>query len=137
MVGIPKTSDVNLHIGRRLRRRRKLMGLSQATLGESVGTQFQQIQKYECAANKVSASRLFEIAAALNIPVNYFYEGLPGYIAPYSTTHLHAIDVVSDTTLALAQEIAGLKPSVQQKLLGFVRALKEDELPAHKAVQAA
>lgn len=113
------------------------MGLSQATLGESVGTQFQQIQKYECAANKVSASRLFEIAAALNIPVNYFYEGLPGYIAPYSTTHLHAIDVVSDTTLALAQEIAGLKPSVQQKLLGFVRALKEDELPAHKAVQAA
>ncbi|TRO95901.1 helix-turn-helix transcriptional regulator [Glycocaulis profundi] len=68
--------DTDRHIGGRLRRRRRLLGLTQQQLGDSIGIRFQQIQKYECGANRVSASRLFELAEALDVPVQYFYEGL-------------------------------------------------------------
>ena len=60
------TNDIDLHVGKRLRRRRRLLGLTQQQLAESVGIRFQQIQKYECGANRVSASRLFELAEALD-----------------------------------------------------------------------
>ena len=67
---------IDLHVGKRLRRRRRLLGLTQQQLAESIGIRFQQIQKYECGANRVTASRLYELAVALNVPVNYFFEGL-------------------------------------------------------------
>ena len=70
------TSDIDLHVGKCLRRRRRLLGLTQQALGEQVGIRFQQIQKYECGANRVSASRLFELSEALSVPVQHFYEGL-------------------------------------------------------------
>ena len=70
------TSDIDLHVGKRLRRRRRLLGLTQQSLAEQVGIRFQQIQKYECGANRVSAARLFELSEALSVPVQYFYEGL-------------------------------------------------------------
>lgn len=76
MVDPVNLTPIDLHIGKRLRRRRKIMGMTQKTLGESIGIRFQQIQKYECGANRVTASRLYELAVALNVPVNYFYEGL-------------------------------------------------------------
>src|SRR5579863_6574832 len=69
-------NDIDLHLGRRLRRRRRLLGLTQQQLAASVGVRFQQIQKYECGANRISAARLWRIAAALEVPVGYFYEGL-------------------------------------------------------------
>src|ERR1700759_986073 len=67
---------IDLHVGKRLRRRRRLLGLTQQQLAESIGIRFQQIQKYECGANGGTASRLYELAVALNVPVNYFFEGL-------------------------------------------------------------
>jgi len=70
------TNEIDHHVGRRLRRRRRLMGFTQQSLAELVGVRFQQIQKYECGANRVSAARLFELAEALNVPVQYFYDGL-------------------------------------------------------------
>ena len=70
------TSDIDLHVGKRLRRRRRLLGLTQQSLAEDVGIRFQQIQKYECGANRVSAARLFELSEALSVPIQYFYEGL-------------------------------------------------------------
>ena len=70
------TSDIDLYVGKRLRRRRRLLGLTQQALAEQVGIRFQQIQKYECGANRVSAARLFELSEALSVPVQYFYEGL-------------------------------------------------------------
>eukprot|EP01041_Mallomonas_annulata_P025944 gene25944-47120_t len=68
--------DIDMHIGRRIRRRRKLLGLSQAALGEACGVSFQQIQKFECASTRVTAVRLWLVAEALQAPVSYFYEGL-------------------------------------------------------------
>jgi len=61
---------IDLHVGKRLRRRRRLLGLTQQQLAESIGIRFQQIQKYECGANRVTASRLYELSVALNVPVN-------------------------------------------------------------------
>lgn len=68
--------DIDLHLGRRLRRRRRLLGLTQQQLAVQVGIRFQQIQKYECGANRISAARLWQLAEALETPVAYFYDGL-------------------------------------------------------------
>ncbi|MBL4869984.1 MAG: helix-turn-helix transcriptional regulator [Robiginitomaculum sp.] len=70
------TNDIDLFVGKRLRHRRRLLGLTQQALAEQIGIRFQQIQKYECGANRVSASRLFELSEALSVPVQHFYEGL-------------------------------------------------------------
>ena len=68
--------EIDVHLGRRLRRRRRLLGLTQQQLAGACGVRFQQIQKYECAANRMSAARLWQLAEVLEVPVSYFYEGL-------------------------------------------------------------
>src|ERR1700755_2431551 len=67
---------IDIHLGRRLRRRRRILGLTQQQLAAACGVRFQQIQKYECAANRMSAARLWQLAEVLEVPVSYFYEGL-------------------------------------------------------------
>ncbi len=67
---------VDLHVGGRLKQIRGLRGLSQTNLADSVGLTFQQIQKYENGANRISASRLWEFAERLNVPISFFYDGL-------------------------------------------------------------
>ncbi|UWQ92483.1 helix-turn-helix transcriptional regulator [Aliisedimentitalea scapharcae] len=70
------THPVDVHVGKRVRHRRWLIGMTQQQLAEQVGIKFQQIQKYETGANRVSASRLWDIAEALDVPVSFFFEGL-------------------------------------------------------------
>ena len=67
---------VDVHVGKRIRHRRWMNGTTQQQLAERVGIKFQQIQKYETGMNRVSASRLWDIASALNVPVAFFFEGL-------------------------------------------------------------
>ncbi len=67
---------VDIHVGQRVRQRRWAKGMTQQQLAEMVGIRFQQIQKYETGENRLSASRLWDIAAALEVPVSYFFEGL-------------------------------------------------------------
>lgn len=69
-------NPVDLHVGARIRMRRRILGVSQERLAEDLGLTFQQIQKYERGANRVSASKLYEIARSLQSPVDYFFEGL-------------------------------------------------------------
>jgi transcriptional regulator with XRE-family HTH domain len=69
-------NDIDTHLGKRLRRRRRLLGLTQQQLAGTVGVRFQQIQKYECGANRISAARLWQLSEALEVPVGYFYDGL-------------------------------------------------------------
>ncbi|MEO1000964.1 MAG: helix-turn-helix transcriptional regulator [Pseudomonadota bacterium] len=66
---------VDVHVGLRIRQRRWMAGLTQQQLGEMVGIKFQQVQKYETGVNRVSASRLWDIARALSVPVSYFFDG--------------------------------------------------------------
>lgn len=67
---------VDVHVGKRIRHRRWMVGMTQQQLGEIVGIKFQQIQKYETGMNRVSASRLWDIAAALDVSISFFFEGL-------------------------------------------------------------
>lgn len=68
---------VDVHVGVQLRARRTLIGWSQQQLGDAVGLTFQQVQKYERGANRISASRLYRLARLLGVQVSYFFEGLP------------------------------------------------------------
>ncbi|MAS45124.1 Transcriptional regulator, contains XRE-family HTH domain [Albimonas donghaensis] len=67
---------VDAHVGKRVRHRRWMMGMTQQQLGDLVGIKFQQIQKYETGMNRISASRLWDIAKSLEVPISYFFEGL-------------------------------------------------------------
>ena len=69
-----RANSIDEHVGLQLRQRRALLGFSQEKLAEKVGITFQQIQKYENGANRVSASRLYEFSKVLDIPVNFFFE---------------------------------------------------------------
>lgn len=73
-------NSIDEHIGQRMQLRRVMMGLSQKDLANLCGVTFQQIQKYESAGNRISASRLFELSVALETPVSFFFCGLPGFI---------------------------------------------------------
>ncbi len=70
-------NPVDIHVGSRLRLRRMLVGLSQEKLGDSMELTFQQIQKYEKGVNRIGASRLFKLSQVLDVPVQFFFEGMP------------------------------------------------------------
>ena len=76
--GIP--SPVDVHVGARLRQRRTLLGMSQTTLGDAIGVSFQQMQKYERGANRIGASRLFDLARVLDVPIEYFFGDMPAEV---------------------------------------------------------
>ena len=69
---------VDVHVGKRVRHRRWMVGMTQQQLGDIVGIKFQQIQKYETGMNRISASRLWDIAQALDVSISFFFEGFEG-----------------------------------------------------------
>src|ERR1700733_15631987 len=71
-----KKQDVDTYVGKRLRLRRTMMGLSHEAIAKAVGITFQQVQKYEKGANAMNANRLYEFAQFMHVPVAYFFEGL-------------------------------------------------------------
>lgn len=73
-----RAGSLDEHIGMRLRQRRALLGMTQEKLADAVGITFQQVQKYENGANRISAGRLYEFSGILDVPVDYFYEGSKG-----------------------------------------------------------
>lgn len=73
--GVP--DPVDIHVGSRLRRRRKLMGLNQEKLGDAVGLPFQQLQKYENGANRIGTSPLFQFSHILKVPISFFFKDMP------------------------------------------------------------
>ena len=70
------TNEVDLHLGRRLWERRRVLGLTQTQVADAIGVAFQQIQKYECGGSRLSAARLWSVANALGVEVSYFFNGL-------------------------------------------------------------
>ncbi len=72
-----RPNPIDIHVGSRVRLRRNLLGMSQEKLGEALGLTFQQIQKYERGANRVGASRLFEMSKVLGVTVSFFFEDIP------------------------------------------------------------
>jgi len=73
---VRRSNDVDAHVGKRVRERRNALGMSQEKLGNALGISFQQIQKYEVGTDRVMASRLWDIAEALEVDVAYFFESI-------------------------------------------------------------
>lgn len=74
-VAVTKPDPIDVHVGSRIRLRRTLLNMSQEKLASALGITFQQVQKYESGANRVGASRLFQISQAFDVPVSFFFEG--------------------------------------------------------------
>ncbi|MGH6945518.1 MAG: helix-turn-helix domain-containing protein [Geminicoccaceae bacterium] len=72
-----KPNPIDIHVGKRLRLRRTLLGMSQERLGERLGLTFQQVQKYERGVNRIGSSRLFELCQILDVPVSFFFDDMP------------------------------------------------------------
>ncbi len=72
----PRSSEVDGHVGRRVRERRKELGMSQEKLGNALGISFHQVQKYEIGIDRVAAGRLWDMASVLEVDVGYFFEGI-------------------------------------------------------------
>jgi transcriptional regulator with XRE-family HTH domain len=70
-------NPIDVHVGSRVRLRRMLMGISQEKLGQKIGLTFQQVQKYERGANRISAGRLFDLSLVLDVPISFFFDDLP------------------------------------------------------------
>jgi len=120
-------NPVDRHVGLRIRLRRKELGVSQEKLAEAIGLTFQQVQKYERAANRVSASKLWEMSKALSTNIGYFYEGLPDFVPPVGADAPR--DAVQEFLMTSEGiELASAFPSiprgkVRRRILDLVRAL--------------
>lgn len=124
-----RSTEVDEHVGRRMRALRRQRGASQEWLARKLGISFQQIQKYERGSNRVSASKLFEVAGALAVPISYFFEGLAGVspqvIADRGEDAIHAF-LKTDEGVELARTFP-LVPSgrLRQRVLELVRSIVE------------
>ena len=118
---------VDLHVGARVRTRRKFLGMSQEGLAEHIGLTFQQVQKYERGSNRISCSKLHEIATALKAPVAYFFEGFGEQLGEAAVCDAEkAVHGFLMTTegIALAEAFPRIKvPAVRRRVLELVTTL--------------
>ena len=122
--------ETDLYVSRRLRRRRRLLGMTQQELAVQVGVRFQQIQKYECGANRMTSSRLYSLARAMNVPVQYFFDGLDEQMGPgrpANDAESLESDVLSQKeTLELVRAYYRLGERPRRRLLDLAKALETD-----------
>ncbi len=127
-------NPVDIHVGKRIRDRRKEVRISQEKLAEKLGLTFQQVQKYEKAANRVSASKLYEIAHALHASVEYFFRGLADPLSPQAGVgendnqpFVHDF-IATHEGQELAREFPKIQdPQVRRSVLDLVKNLAEKE----------
>ena len=120
------THPVDVHVGKRVRHRRWLIGMTQQQLAEKVGIKFQQIQKYETGANRISASRLWDIADALDVPVAFFFEGIDeGQREPEPGRTIPA-DIMGDKeALELVRSYYAIPENQRRRLFELARVLSD------------
>jgi len=116
---------VDVHVGKRVRHRRWMVGMTQQQLAEKVGIKFQQIQKYETGMNRVSASRLWDIAEALDVPVGYFFEGLDPHQDTMAASGVPG-DILGDKeALELVRSYYAIPAHQRKRLFELARVLSE------------
>lgn len=124
------------HVGARVRMRRMMLNMSQETLGDAVGLTFQQIQKYEKGTNRIGASRLMQIAGALNVGPMFFFEGLPRSGAPAAEIEEGRLVTEFFTTsgaATLARLYIGLDPKARGALLEAAACMQHRPALVRKA----
>ncbi len=115
--------SVDVHVGQRIRQRRWFRGMTQLELGERVGIRFQQIQKYEAGKNRISASRMWDIAAAMELPMSYFFEGIEGQ-AP-DTGEARADIHTDKEAIDLVRAYYAIPENQRRRLFDLARVLSE------------
>ncbi|MEO0937986.1 MAG: helix-turn-helix transcriptional regulator [Pseudomonadota bacterium] len=118
---------VDKHVGQRIRQRRWLIGMTQQKLAETVGIKFQQIQKYETGANRVSASRLWDIGEAMGVPVAFFFDGLQSDNAPAARpAEAVPTDLMQDKeALDLVRSYYAIPENQRRRLFELARVLSD------------
>lgn len=120
------THPVDVHVGKRIRHRRWLVGMTQQQLAEKVGIKFQQIQKYETGANRVSASRLWDIADSLDVPVSFFFEGLETNQSAEDAQDAVPADLMGDKeALDLVRSYYAIPENQRKRLFELARVLSD------------
>ena len=132
-----KPNPMDIHVGSRVRLRRMVIGMSQEKLGERMSLTFQQIQKYEKGTNRIGASRLYQLAQILDVPVQFFFEDAPlsmtgrgagasGFAE--SKTEAYLLDFLNSRDgLELNRAFVKITdPKVRKRVVELVRALSED-----------
>lgn len=126
-------NPVDLHVGGRVRLRRKMLGVSQEHLADALGLTFQQVQKYERGANRISASKLYEIAKTLQVPVSYFFDGLADPVTQEADAVGAAAERIVTDFLNTPEglELAAIFPKigrgrVRRQVLDLVRAMADE-----------
>ena len=120
---VTNNNAVDVHVGKRIRLRRTLLGMSQEQLGNALNITFQQVQKYERGANRVSASRLWDISQIIDVPINYFFEDMSETTEKSSPRKMTA-SAASDLELDDAKD-----PMARRETLELVRTYYSIEQP--------
>ena len=121
---------VDVHVGKRVRHRRWMVGMTQQQLGDIVGIKFQQIQKYETGMNRSSASRLWDIAQALDVSISFFFEGFESEEvaaeAAMAATHDTRGDLLADKeALELVRSYYAIPEAQRRRLFDLARVLSD------------
>ncbi|OCX62305.1 transcriptional regulator [Thioclava sp. SK-1] len=111
---------VDAHVGKRIRHRRWMIGMTQQQLADKVGIKFQQIQKYETGMNRVSASRLWDIADALEVQVSFFFEGLD---TPEGEAHSNSDILADKEALSLVRSYYAIPEAQRRRLFELAKVL--------------
>jgi transcriptional regulator with XRE-family HTH domain len=109
-----KPNPIDVHVGSRVRLRRTLLGMSQEKLGEAIGLTFQQVQKYERGANRIGASRLYDLSRVLDVPVSFFFDD----IKPETIATREALESGTEPAIAHYEP----DPTMRRETLELVRA---------------
>ena len=125
-------NPIDVHVGNRVRMRRMLIGLSQEKLGEKLELTFQQVQKYEKGSNRVSASRLYQMAQILDVPVQFFFEDMPadiemptagGFVEPGKQESIFGF-INSSEGLQLNRAFSEIdSPDVRRRVVDLIKTL--------------
>ena len=133
---VTNNNAVDLHVGKRVRLRRTLLGMSQEQLGASLNITFQQVQKYERGANRISSSRLWDIAQIVDVPISYFFDDMSDNVMKSSPRRIsrgseHAVDdeascdpMARRETLELVRTYYSIgKPKVRKRIAEMVKSI--------------
>lgn len=136
-----RPSPIDVHVGSRIRLRRTLLGMSQERLGDQLGLTFQQVQKYERGVNRVGASRLFDLARVLDVPISFFFDDMPDAVAGSmgggsrrALGMADAQDTLGDDTMTRRETLELVRayyrindPNQRKKVLDLVKAIGPSE----------
>ena len=124
-------NPIDIHVGKRVRIRRKLLGMGQTVLGDSIGLTFQQVQKYENGTNRIGASNLYKASQALGVKVAYFFKGVEAAVKFYASpqAEIPEKDPMTDTeSVRLAHDYFRIRDEGVRKQFGLlVKALARAE----------